>query len=104
MLRTRPLDGDTLFQVNYTTANPDDAPQPGPRHCATFAKTFIEAIHLARNQFGDAGAIAIVEVYARERDKDGTIRDTYFYPERKTVTTPAAELNIEFADARAADG
>jgi hypothetical protein len=95
MLRTRPHDDDTLFQVGYDLAEPLDGRSPGARKCATFGKSFMEAMHLVRNQFGPehAGAVAVREVFSREREKNGTIHDSYYFPKRLTVTTtPEAEL------------
>lgn len=101
MLRTRPLtDDDTLFQVGYDLAEPVGDKPAGEHRAATFGKTFMEAIHVVRNQFGPAHAnqIAVREVFAREREKNGTIHDTYFYPPpRRRVTTPAVELEPEDA-------
>jgi hypothetical protein len=94
MLRTRPYDDDTLFQVGFDLNQPLDGEPPGARICATFGKSFMEAMHLTRNQFGPdhAGDVAVREVYAREREKNGTIHDTYYFPERRRVTTPAPDL------------
>lgn len=88
MLRTRPYDDDMLFQVGFEVVESVDDQEPGARRSATFAKNFMEAIHLVRNQFGElrAGIVEVKAVLAREREKNGTIHDTYFFPTRRRET------------------
>lgn len=94
MLRTRPYDDDMLFQVGFEVVESVDDQEPGARRSATFAKNFMEAIHLVRNQFGEAraGAVQVQSVFTREREKNGTIHDTYFFPTRRRETSAPDDL------------
>lgn len=94
MLRTRPCDDDTLFQVGFATTSPVDDLPVGPRHCATFAQNQIEAVNLVRHQFGveNAGHVQVIEVFTREREKNGTLHTIYLYPERRRETIVPDDL------------
>lgn len=98
MLRTRPFEGDTLFQVDCTLAAPIGDHPAGPRHCATFAKSFLEAIHLARGQFGEEHAqeITVETVYAKARSWDGAVVETHYFPERRLVEIASASFEDLF--------
>lgn len=97
-MRLNPEDGDTLFQVNYVVLAPVDSHPLGARSGATFARNWLEASHMVRNQFGPlkADAILVCDIYTRERMRGGGVTDHFFYQryrdDRPPIPLPALRV------------